>query len=583
MSIDIESIIKLLAVLAQPIADLLKDLREKRRAKNQHLNPQSESRAEQNVSIPATTIEIPKDDPTVKDFNKLVKNGKYDEAVIMAPLERAKISLNEYSDDPLIQLALDDFDVWHARSLIYTGGTVNGENGLTRLDKIIKRITDNYNDAQLGQFYTGRKQTILGRAHNDKGYAHWMELGHHEIALLEFSEAIKQYNKVDPGQKNDELQDYIATAYDNLGRIYSQLGNQFRAEVLIEKGKRIRSTLGKDRYALSLNSSAISYLAFGYQDPAQDLSERALKYFEQTGSIRGKGLAQITMGQAQRHRGELWFANKDRDKGIYLEHLNSAKETLEGAKETFTKISEPIRNCQIYNELGCVHRELTRLTGDYSATFDQALAHFEQSIRIAENYNYSVLQADGLEDLAQLFKIVNDVTKTRMYIEKAKQVIRNISPNYFYQRKKGEKTVPADVCIEDFWQQLGKVYALKGHLVLDAQNKKGKLSNQPIANAIREPMENYVLAAGYFGRFLETANTSSKRNTGSTSMRSMLMNHRAFGKQVYEHFQELEFDKGKIVVIEDTIRKIKDDYCIKDDWIDLFFDEIIDLLKQTNP
>lgn len=614
---DIDTIIKFVTLIAgilaiifgpKPLSELIKNMwqylkgvQEKRRTKNQPpIPPLPSVEIGQDNSVAPQNSEIQKNDAAVNDFSGLVKNGDYEEAVKRAPLEREKISPNEYSDNYLTQLALDDFDVWHARALIYTGETAAGKDGLALLDEIIDRITTKYDDAALGKFYAGRKRMILGRAYNDKGYAHWMEKGHHEIALNEFSNAIKQYAEADSGSDNLVLQELIATAYDNLGRIYAQLGNQFRAELLIELGKKIRSNLGKDRYALSLNSSAISHVAFGNHYDAQELSRGALEYFKQTGSARGEGLALITMGQAHRHIGELWMFDKDRGIDKYKDSLDVAEAVLTEAINTFTKVSEPIRSCQIYNELGCVYRERARLTRDYLKTFDQAKEYFEKGIDIAETYKYQTMQADGYEDLAQLFKIVNDINKSNIYIEKAKGIIRSISPNYFFQKNKEAKSVPAEICVEEFWQQLGKMYALQGHLAWDDERRTGKLANnRNLGGAMKKPMENYALAAGYFGRFLQAGDASDIKmadkfgiqagdagdikKIDKSGMRSMLMNHRAFGVQIYNRFHELKLDKVKIKEIEDVLLKVKKDYHLKDAWVDSFFEEIFDLLKQTRP
>jgi tetratricopeptide (TPR) repeat protein len=524
-------------------------------------------------------------------FSNLVKGGSYKTALEVARDKRDE--LNEFhsqrhSTHSDKQLDFLDFNVWHARALIYTGEKDEGESGLAKLDQTITKLEDDLVKPQNKQpLYPWRRNMVLGRAHNDKGYVHWMDLGHYKIAIKEFSAAIQNYSAINLEQKGDEIDGAIATAYDNLGRVYAQLGNQLRAELLIEYGRQIRSRPGmENRYPLSLNSSAISCLAFGNQHYALDLARQALNWFQETGSIRGEGLSQITIGQAQRYIGTLWSSKKDRDRKIYENYLNEALLTLNKAKEIFTdKVFEPIRLCQIYNEIGCVRRELAKISRDLE-TVELAKHDLLESIKIAEENKYLVMCVDGCEDLAQIFTAFNDTKTAYKWLSKAKDIIKNVSDNYFFLRDRETHPVDPNPCIEEFWQHLGKIHALRGHIAFDSQNKKGRLANKNFKNTLKEPIEEYVMAAGYFGRFLEIDGKKDQKKIKSISCagaRSSLMNHRVFGEQVYSRLRELNSNAKDIEAINNLFATIKDNYNLQDVWIDQFFGDLVDLLLQTKP
>jgi tetratricopeptide (TPR) repeat protein len=566
------------------------DWREKRKEK---------SKSTSNMSLP---VQIPKivisdvpdkkipDDPIVESFKVLVKKGDYKTALKKAKQERVRLNSQIFSSDSDKQLALSDFDVWHARALIYTGETDEDEkeSGLAKLGKVIKKLeNDSIKSKNELLLYAWRRNMILGRAHNDLGYVHWMDLGHYEIAIREFSTAIQKYSIIDIEQKGDEIDNSIATAYDNLGRLYSQLGDRLRAELLIEYGRQIRSRPGmENRYALSLNSSAISHLAFGNQHYALELGKEALNWFHETGSIRGEGLSQITIGQAQRYIGTLWLYKKDNDRKTYENYLTDSLSTLGKAKEIFTnKIFEPIRLCQIYNETGCVRRELAKLKRDLELA-ELAKQDLLESIKIAEENKYLVMYVDGCEDLAQIFKSFNDNKTALKWLSNAEDVIKSVSDNYFYKKDRETRPVDSNLCVEDFWQHLGKIHALRGHIAFDSKNKKGRFANKNFKSTLKEPIEEYVMAAGYFGRFLEIAGKSGQKKTKNTyyaGIHSTLMNHRVFGEQVYSRLRGLDSNAKDIEVINSLFTANKVDYKLEDVWIDEYFGDIIDLLLQTKP
>jgi tetratricopeptide (TPR) repeat protein len=551
---DIESIAKWVSIISgivgifgiigiifgKSLNELIRDWRKKRKEKAEfanYANPSVET--PQIVLSGGQSEEAQLTDPVVISFRDLVKNGDYAKAIEKAERERCKLNPDASLFNPDKDLTLDDFDIWHARALIYTGKT---EDGLTKLSNIIQKLEE-HPEPYEQSFITWRKNMILGRAHNDKGYAHWMDQGHCWIAVQEFTSAIRYFAHSQRfiSANRQEGDDLLATACDNIGRVYAQLGHRSRSELLIEHGRKIRAEIERnDRYALSLNSSAISYLAFGDPYHALELSKESLRWFKE--SKRGEGLAKITKGQAQRHIGAFWIYKRPGDRTIYAGYLEDSLKTLEEARDIFeNEVSEPIRLCQVYNEIGCAHRELAQLQGDPEVA-SKSREFLSKGIEIAKSKEYFVLYVDGCEDLAQLYKCSGDIKNALRWLDSAEKVIKDTSQSYFFDRNKNIQEVDPYQCVEDFWQQLGKIYALRGHIAFDSENQAGLLTGRKFKKAIYKPIEKYVLAAGYFGRFLEVADKSSldtHEKNQRISARSTLMNHRAFGEQLYSRLSGL--------------------------------------------
>jgi tetratricopeptide (TPR) repeat protein len=138
---------------------------------------------------------------------------------------------------------------------------------------------------------------ILGRAHNNLGYAYWMvsepsDLAEQcQAALREFRTALTYF------EASGWLEG-IANTRDNMGRVYTLLGQPDHAYDDVEEGLGLREGLGDAyRCALSYNSLAIAELRFGQPDYACQLAERALDIFEKQEAQRGIGLASTTLGR----------------------------------------------------------------------------------------------------------------------------------------------------------------------------------------------------------------------------------------------------------------------------------------------
>ena len=569
------------------IFKVLYDFIESKKKRKQNAPPNVKIKdPEANVAISSAISKTSNPDPVTLNFMAMMQQGKYQEAVALAELERnqllSSLSAKESIDK---QLELDYFDVWHARALIYTGET---NDAIRKLDEIIIRLEKEKDDSHR-RF---RKNLILGQAHNDKGYANWMILGHYRIAIQEFKAAIHYISK------QNKQGDQLATSCDNLGRVYSQLGYRTKAELLIEYGRSIRSNLGENknnRYALSLVSSAITSSQYGDPYRAMELSSDALRWFTESNK-RGKGLAYLIQGQSKRYIGSNWKYQRFEDRKSSRDYLEKSLASLQNAEAIFKDaVIEPIRLLQVYNEMGCTQREISQMEADNNNEEEAirrsgyALEMLQKSLDIAHDKKYEVAYVDGCEDLARLYKNYQEIdaeeknrkkwgNRAHEMLTKAEAIIERKSPNYFIRKNNNDRFIEDQDCIEDYWQQLGKIHMLRGHIIFDTENRPGYSIQKGSKRALVKAMENYALAMGYFGRFLMSAeNEKIKRVTNN----SFLMNHRFFSKELYERLRNLDAATIK-EINNDILPKIIKEYDLENEWIDWLYKDVVELILQMN-
>jgi len=397
-----------------------------------------------------------------------------------------------------------------------------------------------------------------------------MDRGNYEAALREFSAAISYF------LVEKRLAEELATAYDNMGRVYAQLGYRTRADLLIEHGRQIRQMIQNDyRYALSLNSKATADLAFGQPYRALVTSEEALGIFKQQGKpgIRGAGLALITQGRAQRYLGAYW--RYCRNPARFEHHLREAIKTLEEARDIFLSVKEDIRVFQAYNELGCAYRELVALSqGSDTESALQARHYLEKSLEAAPREKYPALYVDACEDLARTYFILGKRKEAEGYLRQAERA----TPKDYKLGRNGQFcAVPPEECVEDYWQQLGKIHVLRGDMMFD---KKRPCTSTP---QMRQAIEHYVLAACYFGRFLERpldpSSVSEDEHLYPPSQ-PRLTSHRLFIEHLYGHLSQLEAE-DILRIGQELLPELERTYVLKPSWLGVFRQEVLELLEHT--
>ena len=458
-------------------------------------------------------------------------------------------------DDARFALAWADLTVYHAQALIYTG---KAQQAADLLREVIAKRESGSPSEQLaprdaGPYAAWRRNLVLGRAHNNLGYAHWMHLGHYRAALKEFRLALPYF-------RASELWEELANTNDNLGRVYALLRHRTRAETLVDEGLRLRRQLRRDYHiGLSLNSRAIVHLEFKEPHRAERLSAEALRTLEQLGTQRGIGLALITLGRSLRQLGGLWKAGEYPHQECD-QFLSDSVRHLERAVNIFERVvREPVRLVEALNELGCTHREQFRLA--YETAPDsprartislEAIRYLERSIMLAGEHQVPMWYVDSCEDLAQIYFLRHDYDNTRAWLERAKTSV----PKDYRLREHGvEKEIPEEECVEAYWLQMGKIELLHGNLVFDIGTEGG--AKPATLKVLEEVAEHYLLSIAYFERF-------SAEAVGLSA---------AF-KHIYDGFKYCKFDELQYLR-EQVLPSIANKYAIDKSRFEKFFEDTL--------
>lgn len=420
---------------------------------------------------------------------------RYDKAIQVAKDVKDRLKADQTGDVDF-QLARADLDVNQAIALIYTGQTEPGIAMLKAVIADLEEISKSERAADVDtadSFYAWRQNQVLGLAHNNLGYVYWLAFGRYRVALEEFHAALPYFLTAN-------LEEEIANTSDNMGRVYAQLGDRTRAELLIRDGLALRRRLGRElRIGLSLNSQIILFSSIGDSYGAYRLSIQSLDTFERLGAQREIGLACTNLGRSLRQLGAL------RKAGMYGDEecnkfLSAAIDYLKKAIEIFSPyaIDEPIRLINAYNELGCVYREqaaqaYTMAPHTVPNQPEQLAEHYlNQAITLAQEREYWVQYVDSYEDLAQLYFQALRLDKANECLNSAENAVPDI---YKIKEGLGLQDIPIKDCSEEFWRQMGKIEVLRGHLAFDReQPNTDKASRSVLDRAV----QHYALAAAYF-------------------------------------------------------------------------------------
>lgn len=508
-----------------------------------------------------------------------LSSSNYKSAIDIGRTVSEKIGFQFEVDDPETELLHGKFWTFFAIALIYSEGT---QEAFPILNRVINRLEERgnfYKQLDPNSILLQGYHLVLGRAYNHLGYGYWMDKGCYGAALKEFHNGLSHFIE---GKWEQET----ATVYDNLGRVYAQLGHRMHAEFLIGHGLNIRKkTRNEYRRALSLNSSAILHLSYGHALQAVLESEKALELFklqiEKHGS-RGYGLALLTKGRALRMLGSHWrYGN---DLSVFQEYLDNSIAALQQAEAIFSNIDEDIRVFQAYRELGCVYRECFLMSQDEDeerarVTAREAEKYYKRIISFRDNRSkYPLLYVDVCHDLALLHFFQGQLSLVE---ESLTKVLGDIPPVY--------RTFTKEIDLhssEDYWQILGKIYSLKGDLAFRAiQFPAGYANGASLCDdpddknrqKLGESFRYYIQSAAYFGRFVTVPVLSSDYPLYSQSLES----HLRFAQKLYERLSILDAKDLRFLRSEIYPQTVKE-YELDAGWIDPFFRKPFDLLLRQS-
>lgn len=431
---------------------------------------------------------------------RFIMRGERDKAIsVSETLTKTAGFFSDDDPDLSFVMARAELDVLRGEALNYTGKT---QAAIDLLEATIRRLEQGQDPETLasqdsGTYLSWRRNLALGRAHNDLGYTRWMQ-------QQQYGQATRQFEKALIYSRKAGLAEEMANTNDNMARVFALLGHEGRARVLSKEALDVRRRLGrKYRIALSLNSRAIVNVLFGDPEGGRRRAQEALDLFKELGGARGIGLASISLGYSLRQLGEAWEEDVD-DLAHSEAFFEQAIGVLADAIRIFeTEVQEPVRLVEAYNELGCVYREraaLARYVGREADVQDYVRAAetwLDKSIQMADKLNAYVLYADSCQDLALTFFQAGDVDRAEAELDRAEAVI----PAPYKAVHRGAVIAEADL-VEEFWQQMGKIELLRGHLAFEKDVRRG---GQASRAGLEEAITHYAFAATYFERFSERA------------------------------------------------------------------------------
>ena len=499
---------------------------------------------------------------TAADWVKrYVSRGAYDKAIGVG--RKMYIFGDKFfkSESLYSKLARADFDVYFSQALIYSGEI---DEAIKILDNVILELEKKQLPEKLAHTgnphdYSNRRlNLILGRAHNNLGYAIWTGKGRLHKALNKLRPAIPYFRASD-------LHEEYANTMDNMGRIYALLYERDRAEAMLDDGLSIRKRLRREyRIALSLNSRAIGFLAFGDPHSARKFANEALKMFMALNVQRGIGLSALTLGRALRKLGNTWGTSFHS-----LDECIKFSEEAEGMNRKSIEIfeisvREPLRLLNAYNELGCTLRDRAIMQSNTdsisissSSLASDAIKVFLKAIEMAKD-DHPRIYINCCEDLAQTLYQQNELDKAENWLVKAKDFV---PIEYFLKNGQGlPDLLESDELVEEYFLLLGKVELLSGYITYQKGFIKGQ--GRVGRESLATPMQHFVFSITYFELY-------SKRAAGRET---------AY-KQLYDRFKKCSTEDLKYLR-DVTIPTIASDYGLDPTWVGALFEDTLGLAIQ---
>jgi len=433
----------------------------------------------------------------VRKIERLMSEGKYTEALTLGLKVRGdRASLVEPGNDDS-RLTCAEFDLHYARAFVYIG---DAKRGILRDEGILADWEAGQNPEDIAQqgdphsMEGSRRNYVLGRAHNDLGYAYFVEQGRCALAPQELESALPYF-------RASGLWEEYANTCNNIGRVYTQLYQRGLAEEWADKALELRLKWSDEyRVALSLRLQSSICSTFDPSERAYHLAMQSFDICERQGKKRGIGLACITVGSACRQMGNL--------AGIYsytkrVKCLEEAADYLGRAVTIFMdSVEEPVRLIEAYYELGCVYRDQAKLARDEDANPALAVSFTDRAVELLRitadltRDSHPLWYVDACLALVETALQAGQFRDAHEWLERAYEAI---PPVYVLQAGEGLAEIPIAERIEGFWYRLGKIELLCGHLTCDRSlnSHPGPLSRGVLIQAVA----HYALAMHYFRHY----------------------------------------------------------------------------------
>jgi hypothetical protein len=341
-----------------------------------------------------------------------------------------------------------------------------------------------------------------------------------------------------------------ATTRNNLARVLADRGHA-RGRRLCLDALELRKEQGAEvPIAYSYSTLALIDNDHGRPDLAWVEAAIAVAYFDKAEDPRGLGLALLQLSEALRRMARL---ARRRSEAFYLRGdlpevvLETAERAVNKAVDMFPESGEKIRRVEAWIERGCLERDLILVNQSdenlRQRHYRDALYYLNQAVQLANGIKNSRLELDARVNIAWTHYRFRDFDRAEETLKEAETLLPGDC------RFKAGKSLPsADRDDLHLYQQLSKMYGLRGRMALDQfhsqteglkeverdpKKRRGLVRrDKKVQKYLQQAAEAYVLALAY-------AQLLSPRSSALTIIYDACYDHiKGFNLDELNSFQE---------------------------------------------
>ena len=370
---------------------------------------------------------------------------------------------------------------------------------------------------------------ILGSVHprlekynprND--FEHWLKylltgylFNRYGIAMRQknrWTEATIYYNQAIASLRQTDAPIEMANATNNLSFVYALLGAFVEAKALVQDALENRTRHAQNHpRILSLNTQGRIWLADGMPIRAEVICLTSLNELNSLGlnNTPAEGFIYVALGEIGIALSSLYFEgyfNYDQS----IEKLDEASEYLRKAEDIFAEKNNKVRLFQVRLYLGRLNRERMQLFlaekkahHDVRDILELAETQYDRAYTLARGLNLEDEMANVYQDLALLYEVVGNVTKSTEYVLLAEELIPEM-----YKPRLGFGFQEVSKPVNNNWLILGDIYLTKARIVRLSQNPNlfnefdspqlFSKNNNPALEALLVSTRYHILAAACY-------------------------------------------------------------------------------------
>lgn len=380
----------------------------------------------------------------------------------------------------------DSLKVFEALIRVYRADKDDWEKARRALDVIIRELNkikrpETSEELEADALRWHRLAT-LAMAYRARGYLNSQQ-EHLNQSQDDYYQAIELYRDL-------KIEAEHARILNDRAYVLAKLGKTDDALTLVNDALNLRLKIGRrSPVALSLNTLGIINRQKGDYNGALTMSWRALLLARFLGDLRIQGLALTALAEARRRQVSV---DPNMLFGARQRHLRQAEAWARQALENFEATNELSRQVRAWIEIGCAQRDQIRYLKDERPQTGQEVAIETEMQKLREDSEKALRQAaalarelsiydrlDALVNLAWLGYYHNDES---LIGQMERLVLQETPPAYQWFSETDSERISITKAQEvGIWQQLGKLYMLRGFWKLRSFNPNQVPNNDLLA------------------------------------------------------------------------------------------------------